>query len=136
LEWQAMLHAIMEGNFQAVILGWSLGYEPDPYDIWHSSKTGPGEFNFIGYKNPEVDKILKEARAIFNREARERLYSRFHEIIARDQSYTFLYVRDSLSILSARFKNVEPAKTGIWYDYIHWYVPRGQQKYRIERGSQ
>ncbi len=132
LEWQAMLHSIMERNFQAVILGWSLGFEPDPYDIWHSSKTGPGEFNFIGYKNPEVDRILTEARATFDREKRQRLYWRFHEIIARDQPYTFLYVPDSLSILSSRFQGVKPAKTGIWYNFIHWYVPRGEQRYRIE----
>ncbi len=128
LEWQAMLHDIMEGNFQAVILGWALGYEPDPYDIWHSSKTGPGEFNFIGYKNPQVDRILEEARATFDKEKRKRLYWKFHEIIARDQPYTFLYVPDSLSILSARFKNVKPAKTGIWYNQIHWYVPKALQK--------
>ena len=132
LEWQAMLHSIMERNFQAVILGWSLGYEPDPYDIWHSSKTGPGEFNFVSYKNPEVDRILEEARSTFNQKVRQRLYWKFHEIIAKDQPYTFLYVPDSLSILSSRFKGVKPGKVGIWYNFIHWYVPRDKQRYRIE----
>ncbi len=27
-------------RFEAIILGWALGREPDCYDIWHSSKTG------------------------------------------------------------------------------------------------
>ena len=132
LEWQAMLHAIMERNFQAVILGWSLGYEPDPYDIWHSSKTGPGEFNFVSYKNPEVDRILEEARSTFDKKVRQKLYWKFHEIIAKDQPYTFLYVPDSLSILSARFKGVKPGKVGIWYNFTRWYVPKDKQRYHIE----
>jgi peptide/nickel transport system substrate-binding protein len=132
LEWQAMLHSIMEKNFQTVILGWSLGYEPDPYDIWHSSKTGPGQFNFVSYKNPQVDKLLKRARATYDKEKRKALYHKFHKIIAREQPYTFLYVPDSLSILSARFHGVKPGKTGIWYNQIRWYVPKEEQKYHFE----
>ncbi len=46
VEWQAFLHQfIHKRRFEAIILGWALGREPDPYDIWHSSKTKEGEFN-------------------------------------------------------------------------------------------
>ncbi len=132
LEWQALLKRIMERNFQAVILGWALGYDPDPYDIWHSSKTGPGEFNFVGYSNPEVDRLLEEARGILDREKRARIYHRIQRIIYEDQPYTFLYVPDSLSILHKRFKNVRPKKAGIWYNFEDWYIPKDERKYRIE----
>ncbi len=131
LEWQAMLHAIMERNFQAIILGWSLGFEPDPYDIWHSSKTRPGEFNFVGYKNPEADKIMEEARRIFDQKKRAMLYHRLQRIIWEDEPYTFLYVPDSLSVLHRRFKNVHMEKAGIWYNFIHWRVDPKDVKYRM-----
>ncbi len=131
LEWQAMLHAIMERNFQAIILGWSLGFEPDPYDIWHSSKTKPGEFNFVGYKNPEADRLMEEARRIFDVKKRAELYHRFQRIIWEDEPYTFLYVPDSLSVLHRRFKNVHMEKAGIWYNFIHWRVDPKDVKYKV-----
>ncbi len=130
LEWQALLRRIMEHNFQAIILGWALGYDPDPYDMWHSSKTGPGEFNFVGYKNPEVDRLLEEARRTVEREKRAKILKRIQRIIYRDQPYTFLYVPDSLVILHKRFKNVKLKKAGIWYNFEKWYVPENMRKYK------
>jgi len=41
------------------VLGWSLSLDPDQYSIWHSSQTKPGQFNFINYSNPQVDKLLE-----------------------------------------------------------------------------
>ena len=52
MEWQAFLEQIDKRSFDAIILGWSMGRDPDLYDIWHSSKTRKGEYNFIGYKQP------------------------------------------------------------------------------------
>ncbi len=132
LEWQALLRRIMEQNFQAVILGWALGYDPDPYDIWHSSKTKPGSFNFVGYKNPEVDRLLEEARKTLVRKRRAKLLKKIQRIIYDDQPYTFLYVPDSLSILHKRFQNVKPKRAGIWYNFEEWYVPRKLQRYHFE----
>jgi len=53
LEWAAFIKEfINKGRFEAVILGWTTGQDPDLYDIWHSSKTREGELNFIHYKKP------------------------------------------------------------------------------------
>jgi peptide/nickel transport system substrate-binding protein len=124
LEWQAMLHDFIDKKrFEAVIMGWSLSRDPDIYDIWDSSKTKEGEFNFISYKNPEVDKLLLEGRRTFDMEKRKKIYWRIHEILAYEQPYTFLYVPDSLIVLHKRFKGVEKAPIGIMYDFIHWHVP-------------
>ncbi|NPA15192.1 MAG: peptide-binding protein [Deferribacteres bacterium] len=135
LEWQALLRAIYDRNFQAIILGWSLGADPDPYDIWHSSKTKPGEFNFVGYKNPEVDRLIEEARRIFDRKKRAELYHKIQRLIYEDYPYTFLYVPDNLSILHRRFRNVKLKKAGIWYNFEKWYVPKKLQKYRFTGDS-
>ena len=48
LEWQAFLHNFIDQRkFEAIIIGWALSRDPDLYDLWHSSKTAPQEFNFI-----------------------------------------------------------------------------------------
>lgn len=125
LEWQAMLHEFIDKKrFEAVIMGWALSRDPDIYDIWHSSKTKEGEFNFISYKNNEVDRLLLEGRRIFDMEKRKKIYHRIHEILAEEQPYTFLFVPDALPVLHKRFKGVVKAPVGIWYDFIHWHVPK------------
>jgi peptide/nickel transport system substrate-binding protein len=130
LEWQAMLHDFIDKKrFEAVIMGWGLSRDPDIYDIWHSSKTKEGEFNFISYKNNEVDRLLLEGRRIFSLEKRKVIYHRIHEILAEEQPCAFLYVPDALPVLHKRFKGVVKAPIGIDYDFIHWYVPKNRYEW-------
>jgi peptide/nickel transport system substrate-binding protein len=124
MEWQAFLEQIDKRSFDAIILGWSMGRDPDLYDIWHSSKTKKGEYNFIGYKNAEVDRLLIEGRRTFDIEKRKKIYYRIHEILAEEQPYAFLYVPDATPIVHKRFKGIEPAPLGIMYNFIKWYVPK------------
>ncbi len=130
IEWASFLSQFIDkGNFDAVLLGWTITPDPDIFDIWHSSKTGPKEFNFIHYKNPEVDRLLVQGRSTFDMSERRRCYYRLQEILAEDQPYTFLYVPDALPVVSARFRGIKPAPAGIGYNFIKWYVPKEEQVY-------
>jgi peptide/nickel transport system substrate-binding protein len=130
VEWAAFLKEFIDkGNFEAVLLAWMTSQDPDMYDIWHSSKTKPGELNFIGYNNPEVDRLLGEGRSTFDLEQRKRAYFRIQEILAEEQPYTFLYVPDALPVVSARIRGIEPAPAGIGHNLIKWYVPKQEQRY-------
>jgi len=130
IEWAAFLKDFVNpGNFDAVILGWTIPPDPDGYDIWHSSKTRPGELNFIGFGNPEVDVLLEQGRHTLDQAARKKIYDRFQEILAEEQPYTFLYVPDALPVVARRFRGIEPAPAGIMHNFIKWYVPTGEQKY-------
>ncbi|MCX5680444.1 MAG: ABC transporter substrate-binding protein, partial [Candidatus Omnitrophica bacterium] len=131
LEWSALINEfINKKKFDAVIMGWFLPRDPDCYDIWHSSRTREGEFNFIGYKNSEVDKLLEEGRRTFDQKARANIYNRIHRLINTDSPCLFLYSSDVLPIVSKRFRGVETSPIGIGYNFIKWYVPREEQKYR------
>lgn len=130
VEWATFLKEFVDkGNFEVVMLGWNTSQDPDMYDIWHSSKTNPGELNFIGYKNDEVDRLLVEGRSTFDLEKRRKAYWRIQEILADEQPYTFLYVPDSLPVVSSRIRGVEPAPAGIGHNQIKWYVPKAEQVY-------
>ena len=130
IEWASFLkNFIDKGDFQAVLLGWTIGQDPDLYDVWHSSKTGPKELNFVGYKNAEMDRLIERGRGTFDQEERRRCYFRIQEILAEDQPYTFLYVPDALPVVSARFRGIEPAPAGIMHNFIRWYVPKEEQVY-------
>lgn len=130
IEWSAFVSEFIDKRrFDAVLLGWSLSLDPDMYDIWHSSKTKEGEFNFVGYSNPEVDSLLLEGRRAFDQEGRGRIYRRIHEILYQEQPYLFLYVPDALPIVHKRFKGIEQGVGGIGHNFIKWYVPKEEQKY-------
>jgi peptide/nickel transport system substrate-binding protein len=132
IEWSVFLtEYIDKRKFEAVLLGWALPMEPDNYDIFHSSKTGEGQFNFIGYKNEEVDRLLTEGRRNFDLEKRKACYLRIHEILYDDQPYMFIFVPDGISILHSRFKGIKPAPLGIGYNFIDWWVPKAEQRYKV-----
>ncbi len=130
VEWAAFLKEFIDkGNFEVVLLAWLTSQDPDMYDIWHSSKTKPGELNFIGYNNPEVDRLLEEGRSTFDIAKRKKAYYRIQDILADEQPYTFLYVPDALPVVSSRIHGIEPAPAGIGYNIIRWYVPKQAQRY-------
>lgn len=132
IEWNVFLtQYIDKKKFDALVMGWSLSRDPDCYDIWHSSKTKEGEFNFISYKNPKVDRLLEEGRTTFNRVKRTAIYKEIHALIAEDAPYTFLYAPYSLIAIHKRVHGINPAPAGISYNQIKWYVPSEIQKFKI-----
>ena len=137
LEWASFIKEfINKREFDATILGWTLSPDPDIYDIWHSSKTKEAEFNFVSYKNAEVDGLLEEGRRSFDQSVRKRRYDRIQEILAEEQPYCFLYAPEALPALSARVRGVElhEATTGIGYNWpTKWWVPAALQKYKFQQ---
>ncbi|PYM36429.1 MAG: peptide-binding protein [Candidatus Rokuibacteriota bacterium] len=130
IEWASLLKEyIKKRRFEAIILGWGIGLDPDQYEIWHSSKTGPDELNHISYANPEVDALLEQGRTSCRQEERKKSYARFQEVLAEDQPYVFLYFRDALPVVSSRVRGIVPAPSGIRYNFNEWYVPTHLQRY-------
>ncbi len=133
VEWGTFLREFIDKKrFEAVLLAWNLSYDPDIFDIFHSSKTRPGEFNFVSYKNEEVDALLEQGRRSFREEDRAPIYHRIHELISDDEPYTFLFVPDALLALHKRFRGPTPAPIGIGYNFTEWFVPKNEQKYKVQ----
>jgi peptide/nickel transport system substrate-binding protein len=130
VEWAAFINEfVKKRKFDALILGWSITPDPDQFDIWHSSKTGPDELNHIGFANAEVDRLLEEGRGTFDVEKRKKAYFRIQEILAEEQPLVFLYYPDALPAVQKRIRGIVPAPAGITHNFIKWYVPKGEQKY-------
>ena len=131
VEWSVFLKEFIDRKrFEAVLLAWQLGRDPDIYNIFHSSKTKSGEFNFVSYQNQEVDRLLEAGRRVFDESERAKIYRRVHEILSEEQPYTFLYVPDSLMMMHRRFRGVRVAPAGIGFNFIHWFVPKDEERYR------
>jgi peptide/nickel transport system substrate-binding protein len=136
MEFASFLIRLKKRDFQAVTLRWSLGIDPDPYMIWHSSQRKLG-LNYVDYSNSEVDKLMEEARTTFDRNIRAKDYHRVHEIIHEEQPYTFLFLSSDLMAVDRRFHGVEVSSQGLGvFDYypgqLAWWVPKNLQKYRSQ----
>ncbi len=132
VEWSAFIeHFIYERAFDAVILGWSLTPEPDQYTLWHSSQMGRRQFNFLGYRNAEVDKALEAARRTFDRKTRKRLYDAVQRHLYEDVPMIYLYAPYALPVVHRRVRGIREGVAGIGYDSEHWYVPKSEQLYRM-----
>jgi peptide/nickel transport system substrate-binding protein len=133
LEWSTFINEFIDKKrFEAVLLGWQIGLDPDQYDIWYSGKTKEKELNFVSYSNPEVDALLEKGRRTFDINERKKAYYRMQEILAEDLPYIFLYVPDSLTIVNGRFKGIKASPIGITYNLPKWYVPKQLQRYHPE----
>jgi peptide/nickel transport system substrate-binding protein len=133
VEWAAFINEFIDKRkFDAVILGWNITPDPDQFDIWHSSKTGPKELNHVGFANPEVDRLLDEGRSTFDLEKRKKAYFRIQEILAEEQPYVFLFVPEALPVVHHRFRGIAPAPAGITYNFVKWYVPAALQKHKVQ----
>ncbi|MBC7371552.1 MAG: peptide ABC transporter substrate-binding protein, partial [Bdellovibrionaceae bacterium] len=123
LEWNSFLKILDEGNFDAVSLAWGGGdITWDPKQIWHSASAVPGGSNFIGYKNPEVDKLIDEARQSLDEKKRKKLLNTVYEKIAADAPYVFMF-NDKFEFYANSSKVQIPAETfkyGIGVDY--WWM--------------
>jgi peptide/nickel transport system substrate-binding protein len=130
LEWATFIKEyIKKRRFDAIVLGWGIGLDPDQYEIWHSSKIGADDLNTISYANAEVDGLLERGRSSCNQEERRPYYQRLHQVLAEDQPIIFLYFRDALPVVASRVHGITPSTNGIMYNFTEWYVPKRLQRY-------
>lgn len=135
IEWASFISRFIKtGDFDAVVLGWSLGLDPDQFSIWHSSQNQPGQFNFIGYNNPQIDQLLEQGRLEMDIDKRTKIYHEFAKVLLEDSPIIYLSAGYGLSAIHKRVKGIDsPAPpAGIGYNSHEWYIPSPLR--RIETG--
>jgi peptide/nickel transport system substrate-binding protein len=88
VDFTTLLTDAINGNFQADILGWSGRADPDQ-NMYAFDTTG-GSFNDPRYSNPEVDKLLLEAREATSQAVRAQYYRQAEAIVLQQAPYIFL----------------------------------------------
>jgi ABC-type transport system substrate-binding protein len=136
LEWSVFIQErVDKADFDALVLGWIMGIEPDLYQIWHSSQSHPYQLNFVAFDNPEADDLIIKIRQEYDHDQQVAYCHRLHEIIAREQPYTFLYVTKWTAVLDKRivimdrdaqgrpvYKKITPTKTGNFTFYFNKWI--------------
>jgi ABC-type transport system substrate-binding protein len=135
LEWSVFIQKrVNQLDFDALVLGWSMGIDPDLFQIWHSSQSGPFQLNFVGFANPEADDLILNIRREYDHQRQVDYCHQLHQIIAAEQPYTFLYISRWTALLDKRivravaeshgstvYQPIVPTKTGGYtYHFNQW----------------
>jgi peptide/nickel transport system substrate-binding protein len=124
------LKILRESKYDAYMLGWSLGWEHDPYTTWHSSQIDePESFNDVSYRNQEVDKLIETLRYTLDKKKQVELYHKIHRTIYSDQPYCFLWAGKRLIAYNARLSGVRFYSTiNPGYDEREWSTVPGMER--------
>ncbi|MBW1841335.1 MAG: peptide ABC transporter substrate-binding protein [Deltaproteobacteria bacterium] len=148
LEWSVFVQErVNKADFDALILGWQMGIDPDLYQIWHSSQTNPYQLNFIGFENPEADDLIIKIRQEYDHDRQVEYCHRLHEIIAREQPYTFLYVGRWTAVLDrriliketddaghVRYEKIKPTQTGGYAFHFNKWIKLPEMPVVLDEG--
>jgi peptide/nickel transport system substrate-binding protein len=102
--------SVARGDHDLALSGW-IGDTGDPdnflYFLLHSDNAVPGSAeNIAFYRNPTVDTVLREARAMIDDGARSKLYAEAQEIIASDAPWVPLAHSELVVAVRAELEGV------------------------------
>lgn len=122
VEWSAFVNDyVLAKKFEAIILGWSLGVDPDPSGIFHTKEIEKG-MNFISYSRPDLDVLMDEQLKELDQNKRKEMIVQIDSQIAEDQPYTFLYYPMGDTAVPVNLKGLTPHPSSFYYKIWEWYL--------------
>jgi ABC-type transport system substrate-binding protein len=139
-EWAVFLEDFINKlDFDAVVLGWGMGIDPDLYQIWSSKEAGPYRLNFVGYDNPRADTLIERIRKEYDVPTQVKLTHELHRIIALDQPYSFLFAPLATQVFDKKIvmvedgviKPIRPEKAGVQFHFTKWRKLESEPEFSV-----
>ncbi len=110
---------VSRGAFQFYSLRWIGGNEdPDIFEYaFHSSKFTPNGANRSFYSNPQVDRLIDQARSELDQGKRKQFYAQIQRILAEELPSINLWYLDNVLVHSRRVTNITLNPPGN-YDFL------------------
>ena len=113
-------------DFDALLVGITVGADPDPYPFFHSSQVSDPGDNFSGYSTLAMDRLLEQARRSIDQTKRRELLGQAFNAIAADAPVVYLYYSDYLYAQARTLKGLKVAPvndpTQRFWNIEEWYV--------------
>lgn len=114
-------------RFDAVIGAWVRDVQLDDRDLWSCDMVGQ-MFQFTSYCNRSLQPVLDSIPTTVDRERLRSLIHRYHEAIAADQPYTFLFYQEAVDLYRAAVNGVELDTRGDMQSVARWWIhPEGRR---------
>ena len=120
-------------TLEATTIGWSLGGDPDPYVIWHSSQIpDPAKnvtgFGFSFFKDAAMDKAIEQGRnptdGNCSTAARKANYETFNKILNENQPYNFGYSSTVLAVSQKTLQSFDPGSFSTIWNVYQWWIKK------------
>ncbi|MFK4085523.1 ABC transporter substrate-binding protein [Kribbella sp. NPDC020789] len=111
VEYASLLDQQDRGDFEILQLGWSGRVDPDA-NIFNFVGT-TGSQNVAGYSNPELDKLLTDARQSTDQAQRIKLYGEVVAKLQQDEPLIYLYRQRNLTGVSKKLLGVQTYPDGV-----------------------
>lgn len=119
MEFNALFGRMRAGDYEAALLGWQVGLDPDISPFW----AGPdAPLNVVGYRNPEVAALIDSALSAETAPEAAGRWRRAGAAIARDRPYAFLWYYDLPVAISERLRGADPGVLGVFRDAHGWWL--------------
>jgi peptide/nickel transport system substrate-binding protein len=120
---------LARGEFQAAILPFAVGLDPDLYPLLAASQTRTGGSNVIGLQDPDLDKLLVAARTPVDEAARVAAYATLQERLAARTYMLPLAFRDDFVVFRDTVVGPESRAVGgpgvRYWDVLTWRLADG-----------
>jgi len=108
LEWGRFKADVEAGRVQMWSLAWVGFKDPDIYRYAFATENFPPVGGNRGwYTNPELDKVLAEARATTSEPKRRELYNRVQDVVAAELPYVFLWHEEIFAVVNKDVQDFE-----------------------------
>ena len=121
LEFNSLVTNSRSGDFDAIIMGFSIDTSLDLSGAFHSRSIASGD-NFTHYSNPEVDRLIDLAASQKDLADGEPYLHQVERLIHRDQPVTFLWESKRLAALNKRVHDAQPNLQAGFYNLKDWWV--------------
>jgi peptide/nickel transport system substrate-binding protein len=110
-EFATSLKQAEAGEYQAYLIGWSGRTDPDG-NVYIFMKTKAPQNN-SGISNPEVDKLLDEARVVSDTAKRNAIYEKLTGIVQEEKPIVYIYHRRVLIAHTAKLDGYKQMPDGL-----------------------
>ncbi|MBZ5588602.1 MAG: hypothetical protein LAO05_08565 [Acidobacteriia bacterium] len=121
MEFTSLIARTEAGDFDATIWVWVDATKVDLTSVWSTPSPSQGSNNFIGYSNPDVDRLNAAAREEPDYTRAKVLLDRIQELIVADQPATFLYEARLLVATSRQLRGADINAAGLFFNVDEWY---------------
>lgn len=108
-------------EFEAMIQAFAIDTSLDLAYAFSTDSIANGS-NFSSYSNPEVDRLLQQARAMSEPAQAKPILDQLQQILYRDQPFTLLWEPQRLDGASRRLQDAEPNAISAFFNVRHWWV--------------
>ncbi|HMC82050.1 MAG TPA: hypothetical protein VKL61_02350, partial [Candidatus Polarisedimenticolia bacterium] len=119
LEFGAFIQRHEKHDYDAFVGSWRESTKVDLKSAFHSASRTAG-YNYGLYSDPELDRIIDQARMETDRETARKSWWRAQEIIVRDQPYTFLFERDRFNAVPRDLEGLRPSPRSAYVALEEW----------------